>query len=73
MSYIIQGNIPSNLDAFARLRVRQTFKRFNYQPGKSQLIIRTEILGVSNTGITKRLGLFDGVAPISLSDLYGKW
>ena len=40
-------------------RVRQTYRRFNYQPGKSQLIIRTGILGVSSIGITKRLGLFD--------------
>lgn len=40
-------------------RVRQTFRRFNYQPGKSQLIIRTGILGSSNIGNTKRIGLHD--------------
>jgi hypothetical protein len=40
-------------------RVRQTFRRFNYQPGKSQLFILTGILGNGSTGITKRCGLFD--------------
>jgi hypothetical protein len=40
-------------------RVRQTFRRFNYQPGKSQLFILTGIVGSPQTGITKRAGLFD--------------
>lgn len=47
----------SNLTA--GVRVRQTFQRFNYQPGKSFLFIRTAIFGAAGTGITKRLGLFD--------------
>ncbi len=47
----------SNLTA--GLRVRQTFQRFNYQPGKSFLFIRTGVFGTAGTGITKRLGLFD--------------
>lgn len=43
----------------AAVRVRQTFQRFNYQPGKSQLVVLTGILGTGGTGITKRFGLFD--------------
>ncbi len=44
----------------AGTRVRQTFQRFNYQPGKSQLMIMTGVFGASVAGITRRMGLFDG-------------
>lgn len=40
-------------------RVRQTFQRFNYQPGKSQLIILTGVMGTASTGITKGIGYYD--------------
>ena len=40
-------------------RIRQTFRRFNYQPGKSQLFIQTGIIGASLTGIKTKIGLFD--------------
>lgn len=42
-------------------RVRQTFQRFNYQPGKSQLILCTGILDLlgGGTGITTAMGYFD--------------
>lgn len=40
-------------------RVRQTKRRFNYQPGKSQLIFMTAIMGEGQAGITRRLGYFD--------------
>ncbi len=40
-------------------RTRQTFMRFNYQPGKSQLILLTGVLGTGAQGITQRIGLFD--------------
>ena len=43
----------------AAVRVRQTFRRFNYQPGKSQLFIQTGIFGVAGTGIKRKAGLFD--------------
>lgn len=43
----------------AGTRVRQTKQRFNYQPGKSQLVIITGIIGVSVSGNTKRFGYFD--------------
>jgi hypothetical protein len=40
-------------------RVRQTFMRFNYHPGKSQLVYMTGVLGVGGTGITQEIGLLD--------------
>lgn len=43
----------------AGTRVRQTFRRFNYQPGKSQLILLTGVLGASASGVTRRIGYFD--------------
>lgn len=43
----------------AGTRVRQTFRRMNYQPGKSQLILLTGVLGAAATGITQRIGQFD--------------
>ena len=42
--------------------VRQTYRTFNYQPGKSALILLTGVLamtGSGNTAITRRLGLYD--------------
>ncbi|MGV0949334.1 MAG: hypothetical protein ACOYB3_01585 [Azonexus sp.] len=43
----------------AGTRVRQTFRRFNYQPGKSQLAYITFTGQAPQTGITRRVGLFD--------------
>lgn len=43
-------------------RVRQTFVRFNYQPGKSQMILMTGILELASgtkTGCQRRIGIFD--------------
>lgn len=45
--------------ATAGTRVRQTFRRFSYQPGKSQFVSFTRILGTPAAGITRRSGLFD--------------
>lgn len=39
--------------------IRQTKIRFNYQPGKSQLIIMTASQMGTQTGVTKRMGLFN--------------
>lgn len=44
----------------AGTRVRQTFQKFNYQPGKSQLIVMTGVIGTGGSGITQRIGYFDG-------------
>lgn len=41
-------------------RTRQTFMRFNYQPGKSQLILMTAVMSSAGaSGITASVGLFD--------------
>lgn len=42
-------------------RIRQTFQRFNYQPGKSQLIYMTgvPILSGGGDGIVARMGYYD--------------
>lgn len=39
--------------------IRQTWQRFNYQPGKSHLIITTNVLGLGVMGVTKKFGYFD--------------
>ena len=41
-------------------RVRQSKRRFNYQSGKSMLVMMTGILGVGGNGIISRIGFFDG-------------
>ncbi len=43
----------------AGVRVRQTYRRFNYQPGKSQQVMMTLNLCGSTSGVTKRIGLLD--------------
>jgi len=40
-------------------RVRQTFSRPNYQPGKSQLVVMTGILGTGESGLTTEIGQHD--------------
>ena len=40
-------------------RIRQTRQRFNYQPGKSQLVYMTTRLGGIQANVVKRLGLLD--------------
>lgn len=39
-------------------RVRQTFSWHNYQPGKSQEVTMTGVIGASQAGITREWGLF---------------
>ena len=54
-------------------RVRQTFRRFNYQPGKSQLIFLTGTLSVSGggTGIDRGMGYYDDNNGIFMQDNKG--
>ena len=40
-------------------RVRQSLRRFNYQPGKQTTILMTLVVGDSPAGITKRWGYYD--------------
>lgn len=43
----------------AGTRVRQTFRSFNYQPGKGQLINMAFVLGAPAAGIQRRVGAFN--------------
>jgi len=54
-------------------RVRQTFMRFNYQPGKSQLIFMTCVLDHlgGGTGITRGFGAFNDGNGVFLRDNEG--
>jgi hypothetical protein len=52
----------------AGVRVRQTKRRLNYQPGKSLLSLVSFIFGAQSAGITKRAGLFDDNNGIFLED-----
>lgn len=49
-------SVASNNEGY---RVRQTYQRFNYQPGKSQLIMMTGVIGSYSNNIIKRIGCFD--------------
>jgi len=39
--------------------VRQTYKYFRYQPGKSQMIVMTGVMGAVVANVTKHIGYFD--------------
>lgn len=54
-------------------RVRQTFRRFNYQPGKSQLFFLTGTLGEvgGGAGITRCMGCYDDNNGILMRDNEG--
>lgn len=41
-------------------RVRQTYRWFNYQPGKTQRIILTDVVGTAVGQLAKRWGYFNG-------------
>ena len=50
-------------------RIRQTKMRFNYLPGKSQLVLNTFVLSSTNaSGITRRVGLYDDKNGIFFDD-----
>jgi hypothetical protein len=55
-----QSAVTMNVTAnTAGKRVRQTFRRFNYQPAKSQLVLMTFVMGNTGNDVTKRVGYFD--------------
>lgn len=53
----------------AGTRIRQTFRAFNYQPGKSQLVFATFVLGAAATGITRRVGQFSAANGLFLEQI----
>lgn len=61
--------ITSTLNTAGKF-TRQTFMRFNYQPGKSMQIIMTGILDNSGggTGVQRRIGFFDDENGIFIED-----
>lgn len=46
-------------NATAGVRIRQTFRRYNYQPGKGQVALMTFIMDAASAGDTFELGYFD--------------
>jgi hypothetical protein len=55
-----QSSVTMNVTAnTAGTRLRQTFRRFNYQPAKSQLILMTFVMGNTGNDITKCVGYYD--------------
>lgn len=53
---------------------RQTFRRFNYQPGKSQMVLMTFVLqetGAAGTGLIRQVGMFDNKNGIFLEENEG--
>lgn len=54
-------------------RVRQTKQHFNYQPGKSQLIILTGVANQTKSGNIKRLGYHNASNGLFFEDNGGAW
>jgi len=52
-------------------RTRQTFMRFTYHPGKSQLVVMTTLLSGGGSGITASVGAFDDDNGIFFSSIDG--
>lgn len=54
-----QASTTLSISAATGVAIRQTFRRFQYQPGKSQLILMTGALGAGVANAIKRIGYFD--------------
>lgn len=57
----------------AGTRVRQTRQRFNYQPGKSLLVLMSHVMGGADSGIIRREGIFDEDNGLFLEDNEGTY
>ena len=55
----------------AGTRVRQSFRRMDYQPGKSQQILLTFVMGTTGSGNTKLIGYYDANNGILFKDSGG--
>jgi len=64
------ASVSMDVSANADYVVRQTFQRFNYQPGKSQEIILTGVLGAPVTDTVSRIGYFNSASTGDFSTSY---
>jgi hypothetical protein len=48
--------------AAAQSAIMQSYRWIRYQPGKSQLVLLTFVLGTAAANVTRRVGLFNGTA-----------
>ena len=62
-----QASFTLSVGSTPSTSIRETKMRFNYQPGKSQLILMTGIMGASSNGIEKNMGVFDNSNGLFLS------
>lgn len=53
------ASVSMGVSANGDYSIRQTFMRFNYQPGKSQLILTTGILGAPVANTESKIGYFN--------------
>lgn len=68
------ASVGMSVSANADYVVRQTYQRFNYQPGKSQEIILTGVLGAPVADTVSRIGYFNSAATGDFSTDYdGIW
>lgn len=51
--------------------IRATNRKFNYEPGKSQLILMTFVMGATPTGCTKKVGLWDTINGVYFENTAG--
>lgn len=54
-----QASVTLSISSATARRVRQTYRRFNYQPGKSFLVFMTGIIGSATANVKKKIGYFD--------------
>ena len=53
------GVILSGTTASGSTSIRQTFEYYRYQPGRSQQVLMTGVMGAKKTNVRQRIGLFD--------------
>ena len=51
----VNAAVTMSVSSAGDIAVRQTFQRFNYQPGKSQLVLLTGVMS-TESGVTKEIG-----------------
>lgn len=54
-----QSSVRLGVTAASDSAVRQTRQYIRYQPGRSQLVLMTGVLGARVSGVTRRIGYFD--------------